>query len=37
LIDAHAHCFAGIGLADADSVGVDAAVTGVVDAGGVAL
>ncbi|HEX3425641.1 MAG TPA: amidohydrolase family protein [Acidimicrobiales bacterium] len=35
LIDAHAHCFAGIGLADADSIGVDAAVTGVVDAGGV--
>lgn len=35
LIDAHAHCYAGIGLADPDSIGVDAAVTGVVDAGGV--
>jgi dihydroorotase len=34
LIDAHAHCFAGIGLADPDSIGVAAAVTGVVDAGG---
>ncbi len=35
LIDAHAHVFAGIGLADPDSIGVDAGVTGVVDAGGV--
>jgi dihydroorotase len=35
LIDAHAHCFAGIGLASPDSIGVSAGVTGVVDAGGV--
>lgn len=34
LIDAHAHCFGGIGLANPDTIGVDAGVTGLIDAGG---